>query len=141
MRVERFIDIDAHCERVWEVLSDLTAWPERVEAVELAEVLTPGPVAVGSQLRLRQRDLPEGTWEITSWQPPICFDLRQRSNGMTIVVGHQIEALGDDRTRLTLSFHMRGLVSIVAGPLSKRMTLRHLESEANDLKRAIEAPL
>jgi carbon monoxide dehydrogenase subunit G len=47
MRFEQSIDIDAQQQRVWDVLSDPEAWPQRIETVEVAELLTPPPVATG----------------------------------------------------------------------------------------------
>lgn len=41
MRFEQSIDIDAPQQRVSEVLSDLEAWPRRIETVEEVELLTP----------------------------------------------------------------------------------------------------
>ena len=36
MRFEKSIDIGASQQRVWDVLSDLEAWPQRIETVEPA---------------------------------------------------------------------------------------------------------
>ena len=44
MHVEESIEIDAPQQRVWEVLSDLEAWPQRIETVDLVELLTPAPI-------------------------------------------------------------------------------------------------
>ena len=41
MRFEKSIDIDAPQQRVWDVLSDLEAWPRRIDTVEAVELLTP----------------------------------------------------------------------------------------------------
>jgi hypothetical protein len=43
------------------VLSAIDAWPQRIETVDTVEVLTPGPIAKGSRVRLKQPRLPEGT--------------------------------------------------------------------------------
>ncbi|HXV70710.1 MAG TPA: SRPBCC family protein, partial [Acidimicrobiia bacterium] len=90
MRFEESIEIDARKERVWEVLSDLEAWPQRIETVGVVELLTPGPVSKGSQVRLKQPKLPEGTWDITVWDPPSFFEWRQKSGGITSVAGHHV---------------------------------------------------
>ncbi len=34
MRFEQSIDIDARQQRVWDVLGDLEAWPQRIETVD-----------------------------------------------------------------------------------------------------------
>ena len=44
MRFEKSIEIDASQQRVWDVLSDLEAWPQRIETVDTVELLTPAPL-------------------------------------------------------------------------------------------------
>jgi carbon monoxide dehydrogenase subunit G len=70
MRFERSIEIDAPQQRVWDVLSDLEAWPRRIETVDLVELQTPAPITEGSRVRLKQPKLPEGNWDITVWDAP-----------------------------------------------------------------------
>ncbi len=99
MRFEESIDIDAGQQRVWDVLSDIEAWPRRIETVDVTELLTPAPVAKGSRVRMTQPKLPEGTWDITVWDPPSYFEMRQKSSGITSVAGHRVEALEEGRSR------------------------------------------
>jgi hypothetical protein len=139
VRFEESIEIEAAPQRVWDVLSNIEAWPGRVETVDVAELLTPAPVAKGSRIRLKQPKLPEGTWDITVWDPPSYFEMSQNSGGVTNVAGHRVEALGESRARLTLSVEMQGWLVPVVGLLSKGMTTRYLAGEARDMKRAAES--
>lgn len=139
MRFEESIDIDADPQRVWDVLSDIEAWPERVETVDIAELLTSAPVAKGSRVRLKQPKLPEGTWDITVWDPPSYFEMSQKSGGVSNVAGHRVEAVEEGGTRLTLSVEMQGWIVPIVGLLSKGMTTRYLASEAQDIKKAAES--
>ena len=138
MHFEQSVDIDARQQRVWEVLSDLEAWPQRIETVDVVELLTPGPVGEGSLVRLKQPKLPEGTWEVTVWDAPSYFEFRQKSGGITTVAGHRVEALGDGRSRLTLMLDMRGPLVPVAA-LFKGLTNRYMTVEAQGMKRAAES--
>jgi hypothetical protein len=141
MHFEQSIDIDAPVERVWEVLTDVEAWPQRVETVEEAELLTPGPMSEGSRVRLRQPKLPEGTWDTTIWEPPSYFEWRQKSSGVTTIAGHRVEPLGEGGgSRLTLSLDMKGLVVSITGRLFKDLTNRYMTLEAEGIKRAAETP-
>ena len=139
MRFEKTIDIDAPQQRVWDVLSDLAAWPQRIETVEVVELMTPPPVSRGSRVRLKQPKLPEGTWDITVWDAPSYFEWTQKTGGVTSVAGHRVDALGDGRARLTLTLDMRGLLIPVIGLFYRDLTNRYMNLEAEGLKRAAES--
>jgi uncharacterized membrane protein len=139
MRFEESIDIDAQQERVWEVLSDLEAWPRRIETVDVVELLTPAPMSKGSRVRLKQPKLPEGTWDITVWDAPSYFEWRQKSGGITSVAGHRVEMLEEGRARLTLSLDMRGPLIPVIGLFYRGLTNRYMTIEAQGMKRAAES--
>ena len=139
MRFEQSIDINARQQRVWDVLSDLEAWPQRIETVDAIELLTPAPVGEGSRVRLKQPKLPEGTWEVTVWDAPSYFEFRQKSGGLTDVAGHRVEALEEGRSRLTLTLDMRGLLVPVVALFWKDLTNRYLTFEAQGMKRAAES--
>jgi uncharacterized membrane protein len=139
MRFERSIDIDAQPEHVWDVLSDLEAWPRRIETVEVVELLTPTPVARGSRVRLKQPRLPEGTWDVTAWEAPSYFEWCQKSGGITSVAGHRVDALDAGRSRLTLSLDMRGLLVPLVALFYRGLTNRYMAMEAQGMKRAAES--
>ena len=139
MHFEQSIDIDARQQRVWEVLSDLEAWPQRIETVDVVELLTPAPVREGSRVRLKQPKLPEGTWEVTGWDAPSYFEYRQKSGGVTNAAGHRVEALEEGRSRLTLTLDMRGLLVPVVALFYKGLTNRYMTVEAQGMKRAAES--
>lgn len=124
---------------MWDVLSNLEAWPQRIETVDIVELLTPAPVGEGSRVRLKQPKLPEGRWEITVWDAPSYFEFRQQSGGVTNVAGHRVEALEEGRSRLTLTLDMRGLLVPVVAPFYKGLTNRYMTIEAQGVKRAAES--
>jgi uncharacterized membrane protein len=139
MRFEKTIDIDAPQQRVWDVLSDLEAWPQRIETVEVVELMTPAPITRGSRVRLKQPKLPEGSWDITVWDAPSYFEWTQKTGGVTSVAGHRVDALGADRARLTLTLDMRGLLIPVIGLFYRDLTNRYMNLEAEGMKRAAES--
>jgi uncharacterized membrane protein len=139
MRFEHSIDIDAPQQRVWDVLSDLEAWPQRIETVDVVELLAPVPIGVGSRVRLKQPKLPEGTWDITVWDAPSYFEWTQKTSGVTSVAGHRVEALDGERSRLTLTLDMRGLPIAIIGRFYKGLTNRYMSLEAEGMKRAAES--
>ena len=137
MHFEKTIEIDAPQQRVWDVLSDLEAWPRRIETVDVVELLTPAPITKGSQVRLQQPKLPEGIWAITVWDAPSYFEWTQKTSGIASVAGHRVEPLGEGRARLTLTLDMRGFLIPVA-LFYKRLTNRYMNLEAEGMKRAVE---
>jgi uncharacterized membrane protein len=137
MHFEKSIEIDAPQQRAWDVLSDLEAWPRRIETVDLVELLTPRPITKGSRVRLKQPKLPEGTWDITVWDEPSYFEWTQKTGGITSVAGHRVEALGEGRARLTLTLDMRGFLTVIA-LFYKGLTNRYMNLEAEGMKRAAE---
>jgi uncharacterized membrane protein len=139
MRFENSVEIEAPQQRVWDVLSDLEAWPQRIETVDVVELLTPPPITRGSRVRLKQPKLPEGTWDITIWNAPSYFEWTQKTSGITTVAGHRVEALGEARARLTLTLDMRGLLIPIIGLFYKGLTNRYMNLEAQGMKRAAEA--
>ena len=138
MRFEKSIEIDAPQQRVWEVLSDLERWPQVVETVDTVELLTPAPLAKGSRVRLKQPKLPEGDWDVTVWDAPSYFEWTQKMSGIRSVAGHRVEALGDGRSRLTLTLDMRGLMVFMVALFYKDLTNRYMTLEAEGMKRRAE---
>ena len=138
MHFEKSIEVDAPQRRVWDVLADLEAWPQRIETVDVVELLTPAPIAKGSRVLLKQPKLPEGTWDITVWDAPAYFEWTQKSGGITSVAGHRVDALGEGRARLTLTLDMRGFLIPVIALFYKGLTNRYLNLEAEGMKRAAE---
>jgi uncharacterized membrane protein len=139
MRFEKSIDIDATQQRVWDVLSDIEGWPRVVDTVELVELLTPAPITTGSRIRLKQPKLPEGVWDMTVWDAPSYFEWTQKTGGITSVAGHRVEALGEGRSRLTLTLDMRGLLVPVVGLFYKGLTNDYMTREAEGMKRVAES--
>ena len=140
MRFEKSIDIDAPQQRVWDVLSALEAWPQRIETVDIVELLTPAPITKGSRVRLKQPKLPDGTWDITVWDAPSYFEWTQKTGGTTSVAGHRVEALGEGPgTPHADTRHARGFLIPIIALFYKKLTNRYMNLEAEGMKRAAES--
>ena len=138
MRFEKSIDINAPQQRVWDVLTDLEAWPRRIDTVDSVELLTPLPLTKGSRVRLKQPKLPDGDWDVTVWDAPSYFEWTQKTSGITSVAGHRVETLSEGRARLTLTLDMRGLLIPVV-LFYKGLTNDYMTREAEGMKRAAES--
>ena len=139
MQFEKSIDINAPQQRVWDVLSAIEGWPQRIETVDSVELLTPAPITEGSRVRLKQPKLPEGTWDITVWDAPSYFEWTQKMTGATSVAGHRVDALEAGRARLTLTLDMRGFLIAIIAVFYRDLTNRYMNLEAEGMKRAAES--
>ena len=139
MRFEKSIDINASPQRVWEVLSGIEAWPQRIGTVDTIKVLTAPPIDTGTQVRLKQPKLPDGIWEINVWDVPFYFEWTQKQSGVTSVAGHRVDSLGERRARLTLTLDMSGLLVPLIGLFYKNLTNEYMDREAEDIRRAAES--
>jgi uncharacterized membrane protein len=139
MRFEKSIEIDAPRQRVWDVLSAIETWPQRIETVDAVELLTPAPITRGSRVRLKQPKLGEGTWDVTVWDAASYFERTQKMTGMTSVAGHRVEALGEGRARLTLTLDMRGFLIPIVVLFYRKLTGDYLNREVEGMKRAAES--
>ena len=98
--------IAAPPERVFAVASDIHRWAQIVPAIERVEVLTPGPMAVGTRFRETRRMMGrEATEEmtVTSFDPPRGYTLGAQSHGCRYRTELRFEPAGAG-TRMVFDF-------------------------------------
>ena len=132
------VTIAASPARVWEVATDVERWPERIPTVDTVERLEPGPLAVGSRTRLRQPRLPEAVWTVTELDEGTSFTWQSRSPGITITAGHDV-GLQERGSRLELSVAATGPLSWIGWLMTRSLTRRYVEIEADSIKQVAEA--
>ena len=138
MQYEQTVAIDAPPEVIWSVISDVTKWPEWTESIRSVELLTPGPLAVGSRARVRQPKLPTAVWEVTDLVPGRSFTWVNRSPGMTSTGVHSVSDGGDAAAVAALRIVQTGPLSVLALPFLP-LTKKYVQLEAAGLKRRSEA--
>jgi carbon monoxide dehydrogenase subunit G len=131
------VEVAAPPERVWEVLTDVARWPERIPTVDAAELLDPPPLAVGSRARLRQPRLPEAEWTVTELVEGTSFTWSSPSPGVTVTASHAVSPVPAG-TRLDLSVTVTGALAPLGWLMTRSLTRRYVETEAASLKRAAE---
>lgn len=137
--LQHTVTIAAPPQRVWEVLTDIERWPERIETVTSAERLDDGPLAVGSRARLEQPRLPPAEWTVTELVDGSSFTWASRSPAVRIVAGHVVEP-HPDGSRLTLSIDISGPMAWPGWLMTSSLTKRYVATEAASIKRAAEQP-
>ena len=136
MQYEQTVAIDATPEVIWSVISDVARWSEWAASIRSVELLTPGPLAVGSRARVRQPKLPTAVWEVTEVVPGRSFTWVNRSPGMTSTGVHSVVG-GGDAAVATLRIEQTGPLAVLALPFLP-LTKKYVQLEAAGLKRRSE---
>jgi uncharacterized protein YndB with AHSA1/START domain len=128
--------VDAPPERVWDVLTDVARWPEWTPTVTSVERLDDGPLAVGSQVVLRQPRLPKASWTVTEVVAGRRFTWEATSPGIRSVASHEV-VTETDGSRVTLELTQHGPMGAVAALAWRRLTQRYVDLEAESLARRV----
>jgi hypothetical protein len=138
VRFEHSVQVAATPARLWEVVTDVTAWPDFVDSVTAIEPLDGGPLAVGKRYRLQQPKLPENTWKVTELTEGRSFTWEARSPGVRVVAAHEISGASGSAT-LRLEVTQSGWLASTIGRFTAGMTRRYLDLEATAMKARAEA--
>ena len=133
MKMSLSIDIDAPPEIVWAIWSDIERWSEWTASITKIQKLAPGPLAVGLRACVRQPKLPVAIWRVTELEENRRFTWVSTSPGAHVIGIHTIEPLADG-TRATMILIFAGPLALLFGWLSRSLTQRYLQLEANGLK-------
>lgn len=137
MRIEVAHEIAAPAEIVFAVLADIPRWPEVLPVIRSLEMLTPGPVAVGTRFReTRVMHGREASEEMTvaTLEPPRRLVLTAESHGARYTADHILEP-APRGTRLVLKFEGRPVTFLA------KLLLPLAKLAAGGLKRQLESDL
>jgi hypothetical protein len=137
MKYEEHIHIDAAVDTIFSVMTDVAAWPSWTDSVTDVTPDEPGPLRVGSRVRVKQPGFPAAVWEVTDVVPGSGFTWQNKAPGLTSVGHHYVSVDGKGRPQATLTIVQRGPLSFLLRPYGRR-TRRYLGLEANGLKRQAE---
>ena len=130
--------IDAPVERVFEVFTDLHTAPERVSAITKLEVLTDGPVGVGTRFNetrvVFKREATE-TIEITAFDPLRSYTTVANSCGCRYECTFHFSPQGSG-TEVTTEFSWtaQSLMAKLMSPLGKLMASACVKAFDKDLE-------
>jgi len=128
------VEIDAAASTVWDVFTDVERWSEWTPSVERITALDGRELQVGNRFEIKQPRLPTLVWEVTAVEPGGGWTWRQRSPGGTTLAIHEVVPLGPGRTLVRQRIEQRGIVGVLFGVLTARLTRRYLELEGQGLK-------
>jgi uncharacterized membrane protein len=133
------VEIPAPPPLVWTVLADVEHWPEWTASISRVKPLSPGPLQVGSRVRIHQPKLPAAFWRVTELNPGKEFNWVSRAPGLRVTAWHTVEASANG-SRVTLCVHYNGLLGGWLARWTGALNERYLMLEANGLKARCVAP-
>ncbi|HRC62102.1 MAG: SRPBCC family protein [Dehalococcoidia bacterium] len=138
MRIEHTIEIAAPADRVWELTLDVEKWPELTPTITSVKRLDGGPMAVGSQARIKQPAQGTRVWTVTDLEPKRHFVWSTKVMGSRMTGGHHLSQ-GATGTTNRLTVDIEGPFAPVLGVLLRRPILNAITKENQGFKRAAEA--
>lgn len=138
MRLENQIDIAAPGETVWALTLDVERWPEVTPTMTEITRLDDGPLAVGSQARVKQPAQRARVWTVTRLEEPSCFEWETSFGPLRLRGGHHLHAEGD-RCRNLLTLDVEGFGSRLFGALARRSLRKAIATENQGFKAVAEA--
>lgn len=133
---------------VFAAAADFAGAPARITGIRSVEMLTDGPVGVGTRFRETRimfgREAKE-TMEVTVFEPGHRYVLEAESHGCRYVSEIKVEPAGAG-SRWTMSFRgePRTLTAKIVGFLMRplaRVMVNACAKDADDLKRSLEQPV
>ena len=144
--VQVSIEIQAAPEAVFNVFADLERAAERITDIIKLEMLSEGPVGVGSRWReTRVVFNKEATeeMEITVFDPPNGYSVEAESHGSHYKTEFVFSPKGDG-TEVTMTFEatpisfMAKVMGFFMGPMMRNMISKCVAKDMTDLKRVLE---
>lgn len=141
-RAHMQIVINAPLQRVWSVASDVQRQPEWMHEMKRVEMLTPGPIQVGSRGRATVRIFGISTTDdvvITRLEPPHAFGIRHEGafTGEGLL---EFSAVNEQQTLIRWMEYLRPpILPTIAGFLQRPILWRIFQSDLRTLKEILEA--
>ena len=132
------VEIPAPPPLVWSVLADVTRWTEWTASISRVQLLSPGPLQIGSRVRIHQPKLPPAFWRVTDLNPGASFTWVSRAPGVRVTAQHSAEAIADG-TRVILSIRYEGLLGGLLARWVGDLNESYLAMEASGLKKRCAA--
>jgi len=132
------VDIAASPQRLWEVMTDFTRWPEWTDSVTSIKQLGEGEMIPGARIVIRQPGFPPAVWVMQSLDPGAGFTWKSGLPGLWVIARHSIAATREG-SRVTLAIEFAGLFGGLVAYLTRNVNERYLGMEASGLKRRCEA--
>lgn len=129
--------IDAPADIVWQLTTDVEAWPATTPTMQSVKRLDDGPLRVGSQARVKQPAQAEAVWTVTGLEPGREFSWETTRRGLVLTGTHTVTADGS-RCHNTLALDATGALAVPLGLVLGAAFRRVLRTENAGFKAAAE---
>ena len=137
--------VNAPVERVFDLASDFAGCPKFINGIKKIEMLTPGPVGVGTRFketRIMFKKEATETMEVVAWDPPRGYALGAESCGATIRSDLRfLSKDGGTRIEMTTSWTANSFFAKLMSPLGALMAgsmKKMVQKDLDDLAASIE---
>jgi uncharacterized protein YndB with AHSA1/START domain len=112
--VEHSVEASANAEAVWRLWADVERWPDWNAGVERIELR--GPFAAGSTILMTPPGEDAVELRITEAVEPELFVDEADGGDFVVRTTHRVEAVGDERSRITYRMEITGPAVDTVGP-------------------------
>lgn len=130
------ISVAAPPAQVWQVLADVTRWPEWTPTMK-AVTLLDGALRVGARVRVEQPRLPPAVYTVTELAEGRAFTWRMNAPGVIGTATHAVTPTAQG-TEVHLAVTFGGVLGGLVGRLAGPLTRDYIRREAEGLKRRTE---
>jgi uncharacterized membrane protein len=138
MITDSSVEIDAPAAVVWEVFTDAARWPDWTASMTRVTPLDGPAMEIGNRFEIKQPRFPVLVWTVTAVDSGVSWSWEQRSPGGTTIATHALTAMSGERTLVRLRIEARGPIGVLVSAITRRLTRRYLELEAQGLQAASE---
>jgi uncharacterized membrane protein len=139
-RVARTVHIEAPAADIWAVLTVVEGWPSWASQVRRLERLEPGPLALGSRVRISAPRLPASVWVVTEYEEPRSFTWESAFLPGVRLIGWHVLTPDASGTNVELALEATGALGRLLNPILARAIFnRNTRTATDGLKRHIEA--
>lgn len=137
MRAQHRLHIAASPAQVWDVTIDVEALPDHTATMTDVTKLEPGPLEVGSTVRIKQPAQRSKVWTVTELEDSKRFSWATGSAALTMIARHDLVETTNGTTN-TLTVDIEGRLAPVIGMLLRRPITKALAIENQAIKAAAE---
>ncbi len=139
VRIEDRIDISAPSAVVWDLTTDVETWPTFSPTMTKVERLDTGPLALGSEARVKQPGQRAAVWTVTALEPGRSFTWTTRALGIGFAGTHEVVPVGAGCTNV-LVLELTGRAAPVLGRVLGPVLRRAIRQENAGFKTRAETP-